>query len=63
MDVGGITVSEISQTEKRQIPHDLTSMWNLKNKTKKPKGRKGPRITGNELVVAREEGVEAGQNG
>ena len=31
MDLEGITLSEISQTEKeRQIPYDLTYMWNLK---------------------------------
>ena len=33
MDIEGILLSEISQTE-RQIPHELIYMWNLKNKTK-----------------------------
>ena len=32
MDLEGIIISELSQTEKRQILYDFTSMWNLKNK-------------------------------
>ena len=33
MDLEGIMLSEISQTGKRQIPHDFTYMWNLNNRT------------------------------
>ena len=35
MDREDIMLSEISQTEKDEIPHDLTYMWSLKNKTNK----------------------------
>ena len=32
-----ITLSEVSQKEReRQIPYDITSMWNLKYGTNKP---------------------------
>ena len=31
MDLEGIVLSEINQAEKRQMPHDFTYMWNLKN--------------------------------
>ena len=34
MDLEGIMLSEISQTEKHRILYDLTYMWNLKNKQK-----------------------------
>ena len=30
MDLGGITLSEISQTEKDQYFYDITYMWTLK---------------------------------
>ena len=33
MDLEIIILSEGSQTEKRQILHNITSMWNLKNDT------------------------------
>ena len=33
MDLEIIILSEGSQTEKRQILHNITSMWNLKNYT------------------------------
>ena len=33
MDLKGIVLSVISQTE-QQLPYDFTYMWNLKNKTK-----------------------------
>ena len=29
-------LSEVSQTEKRQISYDITYMWNLKNDTNEP---------------------------
>ena len=52
-------LSEISQ--KRQIPYDLTCMWNLKqNRTKENKLKLI--VTGNRLVVARGR-VGDGQNG
>ena len=35
MELESITLSEISQVVKRQIPHDLTYKWNLNNKTNK----------------------------
>ena len=35
MELESITLSEISQVVKRQIPHDLTYKWNLINKTNK----------------------------
>lgn len=34
IDLEGIKVSEVSQTE-RQIPYNLTHVWNLKNKQMK----------------------------
>ena len=34
MYVEGIMLSEISQTEK-EMPYDLSCMWNLKHKTNK----------------------------
>ena len=38
MDLEGIMPSNVSQTEKSKLPHDLTYMWNLKNqKTNKQK--------------------------
>ena len=33
MDLGGIKLSEISQTEERQILNDITHVWNLRNTT------------------------------
>ena len=33
MDLEGIMLSELSQTEKDKILHDTTYTWNLKNKT------------------------------
>ena len=46
----------------RQIPHDFTYMWNLKNKTRK---QTKPRLidTENKLVVARGKGMGVGWNG
>lgn len=35
MNLGGIMLSKISQTEEKQIPHGLADMWNLKEKKKK----------------------------
>ena len=34
-DLKGIVLSEISQTEKRQILYDFTYMWDLKNEINK----------------------------
>ena len=45
MDHEGILINEISHTE-RQIPHDLTQMRNLKNKTKNKARRYGEQIGG-----------------
>ena len=33
MDLEGIMLSEISQTEKDKIPYDITYMWNQQNTT------------------------------
>ena len=35
MDIEIIILSEVSQ-KKRQIPHDITYMWNLKYEIKEP---------------------------
>ena len=35
MGLEGIMLSQISQIENREIQHDFTYMWNLKNKTNK----------------------------
>ena len=32
MDLESIMLSEISQSEKKQVPYDFTYMWNLENK-------------------------------
>ena len=32
MDLEGIMLSEIRQSEKKKIPNDFISVWNLKNK-------------------------------
>ena len=53
-------LSEISQTEKRQILYDLTYMWNLKQ-TKRQKNKDTKLIdTGNRLVFARGRGWGVG---
>ena len=49
MDLEGIMLGEISQTEKRQILYDLTYMWNLK----KPSKLIDTEIMENRLVAAR----------
>ena len=36
MDLESIILSEVSQTEKRQISYDITYMWNLKYDTNEP---------------------------
>ena len=36
-DLEGIMLSEISQTEKKQIPYDFTYMWNLKKQNRRTK--------------------------
>ena len=38
MELEGIMLSEISQSEKDKY-HDFTHMWNLRNKTGEHKGR------------------------
>ena len=50
MDLEGIMLSEISQTEKDKILYDITYTWNLKNKTH---SQKRSRLTDieNKLVV------------
>ena len=40
MELEGVMLSEISQSEK-QLPYDLTNMWNLRNKTEDHRGREG----------------------
>ena len=40
MDLEDIMLSEISQSEKDQIPYDITHMWNLKNKTNEQQQQK-----------------------
>ena len=43
-DVDGtesIMLSEIRQSEKRQISYDVTHMWNLRNPTDEHRGREG----------------------
>lgn len=37
MGLEGIMLSQISQTENREMQNDLTYLWNLKNKTNKIK--------------------------
>jgi len=56
MGLEGIMLSQISQTENREMQNDLTYLWNLKNKTNKIK------LTDTEkrLVVTRGEGVGDG---
>lgn len=56
MDLVGIMLSEISQTEKRKYHWDLTDVWNLKKKKKSW-------ATENTLVVAREAEGGSGWNG
>ena len=51
LDLGGIMLSEISQTEK----YDFTYMWNLKTNNKKQNQSKH-RDTQNILIVPRNEG-------
>ena len=34
MDPEGITLSDVSQMKKRQLPYDLSYMWNLKENKK-----------------------------
>ena len=58
MVLKGILLSEISQ--KGQISHDFTYMWNIKKK-KKEKNTKFV-VTENRFMVARER-VNSGQNG
>ena len=41
MKLGSIMLSKISQSEKKQIPHDNNQMWNLRNKTSEHGGGKG----------------------
>ena len=59
MDLQGIMLSELSQTETEKIPHDFTYMQNLRNKTEQRKNRqlflKRFSNTENKLVVARRE--------
>ena len=63
MDLEGIMLSEISQTEKK-TPHDFTYMWNLENKTNEHTKQNRNRLidTENKLVVARGDGGWWGMN-
>ena len=58
-----IILSEVSQTEKSQIPCNFMYMWNLKSKTKEQIKQSRNRLieTENNLVVAREEGKGGGK--
>ena len=53
-------LSQLELVRKRQIPHDFTYMWSLKNKTNEQTNRN--RIIENKLVVARRENVGNRQN-
>ena len=44
MEPESIMISEISQTEKRQILHDFTCMWNLKKMNKQTNKQTKPEI-------------------
>ena len=59
MGLEGIMLSQISQTENREMQYDLTYLWNLKSKTNKIKLID----TETRLVVTRGEGVGAGWMG
>ena len=52
MDLENIIPSEI--VRERQIPHDFTHMWNLRNKTKK-RQKNRPLTIQNKLMVVRGE--------
>ena len=55
MDLEGIILSEIGQTESKyhMIPYDFLYVWNFKNKTK---SRNRPVYSQNNLMVVRGEG-------
>ena len=46
MDLEGIMLSEISQTEKDKIPYDFTYVWNPKTKQMNKHNRKSHRYRG-----------------
>ena len=46
MEIETLILSEVSQQEKRQIPLDITYIWNLINGTKEPFHRKGNHVLG-----------------
>ena len=39
MELEGIMLSEISQSEKEKLSYDLADMWNLRNKAEDHRGR------------------------
>ena len=41
MELECVMLSEVSQSDKEQIPYDFTHMWNLRNKTDEHMGRGG----------------------
>lgn len=58
VDLKGIVLSEMSQTE-RQIPHDFTYLWNPQKTTTKTQMNKQNKLidTENRLMVAKEEAI------
>ena len=58
MDLRGITLNEMSDSEK-QIPYDFTYMWNLKSKINKY-NRNSLIDTENKLMIVSSEGFGAG---
>ena len=55
MDLATVILSEVSQTEKRQILYDNTCMYNLKNGTNEPIYKTEIRVTDteNKLMVTK----------
>ena len=55
MDLATVILSEVSQTEKRQILYDNTCMYNLKNGTNEPIYKTKIRVTDteNKLMVTK----------
>ena len=53
VDIEGIVLSEINQTEKRQILYDFTYAWNLKSKANKLQNRNRVIDTENKQMAGR----------
>ena len=63
MYLEGIMLSKISETEKRHILFDFTSLWNLKNKINNKHNKTGGVIdTENQQAAARGKGVVGERN-